>query len=31
MRNSKTVSTDIHDRVNYAVVDSELELTERKE
>ena len=26
VRNSKTVSTDIHDRVNYAVVDSELEV-----
>ena len=26
VRNSKTGSTDIHDRVNYAVVDSELEV-----
>ena len=26
VRNSKTVSTDIHDRVNFAVVDSELEV-----
>lgn len=26
VRNSKTVSTDIHDRVNYAVVDSKLEV-----
>ncbi len=28
VRNSKTVNTDIHDRVNYAVVNSELEIDE---